>query len=315
MNTVSLNGIESVLPIVPAKRVNELVVDHRCREGTLGDIHRLEEPPLVLLDIINFATVQEDILDAVVPTHNVDVVLADDSSVLLAHLAHGLLLNQVEFLIHELVHRSRRATAGDQCVTVGQGHSSGIVQELVVGFRYSLDLPRLGMCVKNDHLVGVAKEADLFRCHLDGPVMNLRHCLDGLFDLLRRKFNLRVSDLNRRKLLCLREQLLFVSFEVVQFVAYVGAFDLFSAQNFDFASDLAHVLLTKMDQTLVLFKVFLFTINARFFKFQGVGVSQFNFSLFYQHLLHDPLKVVIDLLHCFDFAPLYFLGQFVALLD
>jgi len=169
--------------------------------------------------------------------------------------------------------------------------------------------------VKNDYLVGVAKEADFLCCHLDGPVVNVRHCLDGLFDLLGQKFNLRVSDLDRRQLLCLREQLLFIPFEVVKFVAYVRAFDLFSTQNFNFASDLAHVLLTKMDQALVLFKVFLFTINARFLKFQGVGVSQFNFSLFHQHLLHDSLEVVVDLLHCFDFAPLYFLGQLVALLD
>ena len=65
----------------------------------------------------------------------------------------------------------------------------------------------------------------------------------------------------------------------------------------------------------MLFKVFLFTINARFFKFQGVGVSKFNFSFFYQNLLHDSFEVVIDLLHRFDFAPLYFLGQLVALLD
>lgn len=86
MDRVPLDRVKSVLPVIASKRVNELVIDYSRGKGALRYVHGLEESPLVFLDIINLARIEEHILDAIIPAHHIDIVITNDSCVFLPHL-------------------------------------------------------------------------------------------------------------------------------------------------------------------------------------------------------------------------------------
>ena len=70
-----------------------------------------------------------------------------------------------------------------------------------------------------------------------------------------------------------------------------------------------------MNQAKMFFKIFLFTINARLFYLQGLGILQLNLCLFKQHLLHHSLEVFINLAHHFDLATFDLFGKVSTLID
>jgi hypothetical protein len=70
----------------------------------------------------------------------------------------------------------------------------------------------------------------------------------------------------------LAAQLLFLSFKVIKTIAYVSTFYLLSSEVLYLICGSLHILFAKLDQTKVLFKIFLFSVNARFFNFQSIRI-------------------------------------------
>lgn len=103
INIISFDRIESVLAIIPTESVNVLLVDHCSRESALADVHGSKVFPLVALNVVDFAGVQEYVLHAVVATHDVNEVFIDHSCMLLPHLIHGAFLNKFFLLVGKLV--------------------------------------------------------------------------------------------------------------------------------------------------------------------------------------------------------------------
>ena len=60
--------------------------------------------PLILLNIVHFTAVEEFILNAIIAAHNIDEVFTDHGGMLLPHLVHTLLLDQIILLRQELVY-------------------------------------------------------------------------------------------------------------------------------------------------------------------------------------------------------------------
>ncbi len=112
LNAILLNCVESILAVIAAESVDKLVVHNSSRKGTFTYVHRLKETPFILFDVVYFTTAQKDILNSVIATHYINRVSANDSSMLFTHLAHGLLLNQVIFLVQKLIHSGAAPSPG-----------------------------------------------------------------------------------------------------------------------------------------------------------------------------------------------------------
>jgi hypothetical protein len=88
LRTVALNCVKTVLAIISTKSKNELVVDYCSRESAFANIHRLEIAPLIFFDIIDFTTIQKNILNSIVSTHNIHEIVTNHCSMLFSHLVH-----------------------------------------------------------------------------------------------------------------------------------------------------------------------------------------------------------------------------------
>jgi len=119
LDEIALNCIESLSTIIATEGVDVLLVDDGGGEGALADVHGCEVLPLVILDVVHLAAVEKDILDPVIPSHDVDERTINDSSVLLAHLVHAAAQNDLALAVDVLVHRCRAASASDQSVAIG----------------------------------------------------------------------------------------------------------------------------------------------------------------------------------------------------
>ena len=93
---------------------------------------------------------------------------------LLPHLIHALLLDQVILLRQELEDGLGGTTSCDKRIAIGQCDCSCIVEELIVGLVDCLDRPALVMKVKHDDLVRVSEEAQFLIGHFDRSVVHVR---------------------------------------------------------------------------------------------------------------------------------------------
>lgn len=192
-------------------------------------------------------------------------MICNDGSVLLAHLVHVPLLNEIILLGQELVDSLGRATSCDQRITVGQSHGCCIVQELVVWLVDCFDDPVLVVEIQNDDFVRVTEEAKLLVSHLDGAMVHISHVLDRQLQLACVELDLRVGHVDWLQgigLLC--ERLLLI-LEVVDAVRQIGALDLLAAELVNLPASLHYVFLAEADQAEVLVEVLLLAADSRFF--------------------------------------------------
>ena len=91
---IAFYDVEARLAVVAAKRENVanyldlLVVEGGAAEGALVVVHLSDELPLVELDVVALARLQEGVGRRVVAAQNVDVALQVQHAVLLAVLVH-----------------------------------------------------------------------------------------------------------------------------------------------------------------------------------------------------------------------------------
>ena len=84
------------------------------------------------MDVIHLTTVEKNVLYSVIATHDIDEAAIDHGRVLFAALVHWMEHLNLTLRIDVLVDCGGRATAGDQCITVGQGDGSGVIHEVQV---------------------------------------------------------------------------------------------------------------------------------------------------------------------------------------
>jgi len=101
--------------------------------------------------------------------------------------------------------------------------------------------------VKNDDFVRISEETYFFVGHLYSSMVHLRHVLDGFFEFLRTKLNLRVSNLYWSKFFGLAVQFVLRSLEIVKSVANIASFDLLTSEVLDFTCCFLDVFFTKLD--------------------------------------------------------------------
>ena len=222
-DVVSLDCVKPLLAVVATEGVDELLVDDRCGEGTLRDVHRCKAGPLVLCDVVNFAAAEEDILHSIVATHHVDVLAIHNGGMLLSHLIHAGLLYNLALRVIELVDGRRRTTACDESVAIRHGHRRSVVHKVesrvlrldhVVaaqalagrlrtrrmngGIRDRLNLPLHFLDVEHHDLVRVAEESDLLVRHEVLVVVDRDQLLDVFLDVgesIKAELHGRIADL------------------------------------------------------------------------------------------------------------------------
>lgn len=198
---VALDRVQPLLAIVASKGVDVLLVDDRRREGTLRYVHRRKELPLVLMDVVVLTAIQENVLVAVVATHDVDVGAVNHRCVLLPHLVHARPHHDLAFAVDVLVDCGRGAAAGDEGVAVWQGDSRCVVHEVEVlgalaaiaadvAIRVAVVVNRLDgpfevLEVEEHDLIRISKESNLFIAHQILVVIDLDEVLEFLFDSLK----------------------------------------------------------------------------------------------------------------------------------
>ena len=147
-----------------------------------------------------------------------------DCGVLLAHLVHASLLNDLALRVIELVDSCRRAATGDESVAIRHGHRCRVVHKverrvlrldhIVAGQTLAgrlrarrmngrvcdrLDLPLHLVYVKHHHLVRVPEEGDLFVLHEIFVVVDGDKLLNIFLDVgeaIKTELNGRVADLS-----------------------------------------------------------------------------------------------------------------------
>lgn len=224
LDVVSLDCIKPLLAVVATEGIDELLVDDRRGEGALRDVHRCKTRPLVLRDIVNFAAAEKDILHSIITTHHVDVLAIHDGGMLLTHLVHAGLLDNLALRVIELVDGRRRATAGDESVAIRHSHRCSVVHKVesrilrldhVVaaqalagrlrarrmngGVRDRLDLPLHFLDVEHHDLVRVAEESDLLVRHEVLVVVDCDKLLNVFLDVgesIKAELHGRVADLS-----------------------------------------------------------------------------------------------------------------------
>lgn len=198
---VALDRVQPLLAIVASKGVDVLLVDDRCREGALRYVHRRKELPLVLMDVVVLTAIQENVLVAVVATHDVDVWAIDHRCVLLPHLVHARPHHDLAFAVDVLVDCGRGAATSDEGVAVWQGDGRCVVHEVEVlgalaavaanvAIRVAIVVNRLDspfevLEVEEHDLIRISKESDLFIAHQILVVINLDEVFELLFDSLK----------------------------------------------------------------------------------------------------------------------------------
>ena len=126
------------------------------------------------------------------------------------------------------------------------------------------------MNIKDHYFIGITEETNFLVSHLYSSMMNLSQLFYCVVEFFSAEFYLGISHLDWSQLLSLAVQLLLLTLEVVQSIADIASFDLFSSEILYFTCSLLNIILAELNQTQMFVKIFLLSQQSCLLNFKGI---------------------------------------------